>query len=153
MTHSPPPGRGQRLAEAIVWHLPPLLIRDTERVVLNLATGTVGVTSLLVLRESGTIADTLSVPLLILWSVTLIIGAVLVIVGMSRGFRVVERAGLMLTAIGCATYALALFGSGSPRAQIVGVLFIAIAAAKVIRLLVSWVIGSSVASPVEGDPQ
>jgi hypothetical protein len=152
MTHAPPPNRWHRAAEFIVWHLPPLLVRDTERVVLNLATGTVGITSLLALREPGTIADALSIPLLILWSVTLIIGAILVIVGMSRGFRVVERAGLMLTALGCTTYALALFGSESTRAKIVGVLFLAIAAAKVVRLLVSWVIGSTVTQP-EGDTQ
>lgn len=152
MSNIPTAGRGQRAAEWIVWHLPTLLVRDTERVVLNLATGTVGVTSLLALREPGTIADTLSIPLLVLWSVTLIIGAVLVLVGMSRGFRVVERAGLMLTALGCATYALALFGSDSTRAKIVGLLFIAIVLAKVIRLLVSWVVGATVAEP-EGDAQ
>jgi hypothetical protein len=114
-----------------------MLVRDTERVMLNVATGTVGLLSLLAIEEPGTIADVLPLPLLILWSVTLIIGAVLVLLGMWRGYRTVERAGLMLTAIGCITYASALFSVGGARAQIIGWLFVAIAATKVVRLLVS----------------
>ena len=146
MTHSPPPSRGQKAASAIVRHLPGPLVRDTERVVLNMATGTVGFTSLLALREPGTIAEVLPIPLLVLWSVTLIIGAVLVLLGMSRGYRTVERAGLMLTAIGCVTYASALFSVGGARAQIIGGLFLAIAAAKVVRLLVSSATNAAVTS-------
>lgn len=137
MTQPPSPSRGQRLALAIVPRLPVLLVRDTERVVLNLATGTVGFTSLLALREPGTIATVLPFPLLVLWSVTLMIGAAMVLLGMSRGYRILERAGLMLSAIGCVTYAAALFSVGGARAQIIGVLFLAIAAANLLRLLAS----------------
>lgn len=104
---------------------------------LNLATGTVGLTSLLALREPGTIAEVLPVPLLVLWSVTLIIGAILVLLGMTQGWRTVERAGLMLTALGCFTYGSALLSVGGARAQIIGVLFYGIAATKVVRLIVS----------------
>jgi hypothetical protein len=52
---------------------------------------------------------------------------------------VVERAGLMLTALGCFVYSMALFGGDGIRAKIIGILFLAIALAKLIRLLVSTV--------------
>jgi hypothetical protein len=140
MTEHPPDlTRSQKAAFWIVDRMPKVLIQDTERVVLNVATGSIGVTSLLALREPGTIAEVLSIPLLVLWSVTLILGSIFVLIGMTKSFRVVERAGLMLTSIGCATYASALFSVGGVRAQIIGIVFIGIALAKVIRLIVSSV--------------
>ena len=134
MTHL---SRFQRFALAVVRKLPGPLIREPERVMLNIATGIVGVASLLVLAQPGTIARVLSVPLLVMWSVTLILGCLLTVVGMFRSFRATERAGLMLTAIGCAIYASALFSVGGARAQIIGYMFLAIAATKILRLLIS----------------
>lgn len=136
--------RGQRFSQAIVSHLPVPLIRDTERVMLNVATGVVGILSLLALGEPGTISDALAVPLLLMWSATLIVGAVLTLVGIFRSRRPLERSGMMLTAIGCLIYAATL-SNGGPRAQIVGALFLAIALTKVIRLLTSTV-GAAIVS-------
>lgn len=141
-----PLSRSQRWAMAVVLRLPGPLIRDTERVMLNAATGVVGVTSLLALREPGTIARVLVVPLLVMWSATLIAGSLCVLVGMFKGYRTVERAGLMLSGIGCLTYASTLFSVGGPRAQIVGVLFLLIAATKGIRLLTSTAGGAIAAA-------
>ena len=129
--------RAQRFSLAVVRRLPAPLIRETERVMLNVATGVVGLTSLVALNEPGTIARVLPVPLLLMWSVTLIAGSVFVLFGMFRGYRAIERAGLMLTGIGCLVYAVCLFSVGGARAQIVSYLFVAIAATKLIRLLAS----------------
>lgn len=143
---TPAPTRAQRFAQTVVAHLPAPLIRDTERVMLNAATGIVGVTSLLALQEPGTIAVILPAPLLVMWSATLIAGSVFVLYGMFRARRPIERAGLMLTGIGCLIYAAALFSVGGPRAQIIGGLFLLIAATKGIRLLTSTAGGAIAAA-------
>lgn len=149
--HPPQLNRSQRVAVAIVRRLPSPLIRDTERVMLNVGTGLVGVISLLALAEPGTISDVLAMPLLILWSVTLIAGGILTLAGIFQSWRAVERGGMMLTGIGCLIYAAALFSVGSARAQIIGVLFLCIAATKAIRLLTSTA-GAVAASVPQGRP-
>ncbi|WP_030526597.1 hypothetical protein [Phycicoccus jejuensis] len=143
--HGPPLTRAQRFALAVTTRLPGPLVLNPERIMLNVAMIVVGITSLLALGEPGTIARVLSVPLLIMWSVTLLAGGTLVLFGMLRAHRTVERGGLMLVGLGCLTYAATLFGSPGARAQIVGGLFLAIALVQLVRLLASTA-GGAIAS-------
>lgn len=133
----PPATRTERFSMWLVHRLPNTLVREPERVMLNVATGVVGILSLLVLAQPGTIATVLPVPLLIMWSITLIVGALMTVSGMFRSSRITERSGLMLTAIGCIIYAFSLFSVGNARGHIIGYLFLAIALTKVLRLLIS----------------
>lgn len=149
MTENPTLSRSQRFAVAVVGRLPSAIIRDTERVMLNAATGVVGFTSLIALGEPGTIAKVLPLPLLVAWSVMLMAGALLTLVGIFRSLRLTERAGMTLTGLGCLVYASALFTEGSARGQIIGGLFLAIAATKALRLLVSTAGGAIAARGVQ----
>lgn len=140
----------QRIAVAVVSRLPVILVRETERIMLNLAIAAVGITSLMALREPGTIAELLPRWLLVEWSVTLIAGGCLTLLGMVRSLRLVERAGLALKGLGCLTYAGALFSIGSGRAQVIGFLFLAISAAAAIRLLSSTAGNAAMTTPPGG---
>lgn len=146
------PTMTQRVAVAIVSRLPVILVRETERIMLNVAIAAVGITSLMALREPGTIAEVLPRWLLIEWSATLIAGGGLTLLGMVRSQRLVERAGIALKGLGCLTYAGALFSIGSGRAQVIGVLFLAISAAAAIRLLSSTAANAAVTTRT-GDEQ
>lgn len=138
--HSPTgASRSQRIAVQMTKHLPPIIVRDTERVVLAAGVTVTGVGSLLAVQDPGTLGKVLPIGLLIEWSVTLMLGGVLTIFGMVTARRLYERAGLMLTAIGSLTYAFALAFIGSPRTAIVSALFFAICLGCLIRLAASTV--------------
>lgn len=139
------PSRWTNIAWAIVRRLPAPLVRETERVMLNASLGLVGLVSIFLIDEPGALPAVLNPPLLFVWSASLIAGAGLVLVGMWRGWRTIERAGLMLTGIGSFAYGLALLALDdtsifdSDRAHILAIPFFGMAIAKALRLLVSSV--------------
>lgn len=146
----PPAGatRWQRIAIWLTGHLPPTLVRETERVVLAAGITCTGIGSLLATSTPGTIATVLPVWLLVEWSLTLIVGGVFTLIGMFTGRRTVERAGITLTGLGAVTYAGALAYVGGPRAWIVALLFLAVSLAALIRLASSTAANATVNPPI-----
>ena len=127
----------QRMAIRVTRLLPPVWIRETERIGLSLGFIVVGVSSLMTLDEPSAFTRVYDAFIVIMWSATLIIGGVLTIWGMHFGLRLTERAGITLAGIGCATYGITLMSLGGGRSMLVGALFIILALIKVVRLLVS----------------
>ncbi len=135
------PTRPQRLSVWVVSHLPRVLVADTERVGLSLAFIAVGSQSLI--NASRTVAVN-GVPLtsILMWSISLIIGGIFTIWGMSTGQRTVERFGLVLSAWGCATYGVTVLNVTDNRSGwIVGCMFILLCVIKLLRLVISTASG------------
>ena len=127
----------QRMAIRVTRLLPPVWIRETERIGLSLGFVVVGVSSLMTLDAPSPFTYAYAKYIVIMWSATLIVGGVLTIWGMHFGLRLTERAGITLAGIGCATYGITLIALGGGRSMLVGALFIVLALIKVVRLLVS----------------
>ena len=131
----------ERISIWLSTKLPKSLITDTERVGLSLAFIATGVVSLLALdddnKRSSSIVRLLPEWVLIEWSITLALGGFLTIWGIQKSNRKTERVGMMLAAIGSATYGLSALILGTGRAKIIGVLFIILCLIKLIRLIVS----------------
>jgi hypothetical protein len=127
----------QRIAIAVTKRLPPIFIADTERIGLSLGFVVIGAVSLSTLDNPSVFTNTYAKYIVVLWSITLIVGGVLTIWGMYFGKRLTERAGITLAGIGCATYGITLIIGGGGRSILVGALFVVLAIVKAIRLLVS----------------
>lgn len=131
-----------RLSTAIVRRLPPVVIRDTERLGLSLSfifLAVASATAAFTQRNVGRVESIVPPWVYLEWSATLFAGGVLTIWGMLISHRLLERTGVLLSGIGCATYGLALISTahGDPRTWVVGVLFLILTVVKTIRLLAS----------------
>lgn len=128
----------QKIALVVTNVMPRVLIQETERVGLSLGFIVVGVLSLMTLEDRNSLFVALYNDFVIFcWSVMLISGGMLTLVGMTRGLRITERAGIALAGLGCLTYGLTLAIYGDGRAKVTGALFLILFLIKVIRLLAS----------------
>jgi len=125
---------GQRISLWLINRLPPILVRETERVILSITVTLVGLTSLMATSESGSVSRVLPRWALIEWSITLLLGGAFTLVGMFRGKRMIERVGIALTAVGSITYAATLMAIGPVRGKVIALVFFAIAFACLIRM-------------------
>ncbi len=142
MTHRPEDMTwSQRAAAGLVNKLPPILVRETERIGLSFGFICVGLISILNINQRQAIVNgDLSKAAVLNWSIMLIMGGSLTIWGMVASSRLIERAGITLSMIGCLIYAVVVLIIGTTISSlVVGVLFLALFAIKLIRLLVSTV--------------
>ena len=126
----------QHLSVKVVRKLPPVFIRETERIGLSAGFIVIGVTSLMALHDQGPL-DGVPLWAFIEWSLTLILGGLFTLWGMFTSQRLVERLGLGLSAVGTFTYGCAAITTGYPRATIIGFFFLFLTVVKVTRLMVS----------------
>jgi hypothetical protein len=142
----------QKLAFWVLEHSPPLLVAETERVGLSVGFIGVGIISILNINERPAFgSETVNHALIINWACTLILGGICTIWGMNKSNRTVERAGLLLSMIGCITYAIvAIFAGTTLTALVVATLFLALGGIKFIRLMISSATRSN-AARVNGD--
>lgn len=140
-----------RLSLWLARRLPPQLMADTERIGLSLAFIAVGILSIIssaAEKPTGLVEATVPPIAYYEWTITLIAGGVLTIIGLWIGHRWTERFGVMLAGTGCLTYGLALLGwASNPRQYISGVLFLLLALVKLIRLVVSTAAAASSEEP------
>ena len=124
--------------------LPPVLVRETERVGLSTAFIGVGLLFLLSLPPHADYPSHFPSWLAVELAATFILGGVLTIYGMATARRAQERAGMLLAAFGCLSYSLAIFAvAHHPRQFVLGVLFLILFLVKVIRLMVSTAASTS----------
>jgi CHASE2 domain-containing sensor protein len=133
------PSRG--FAAWLMRHLPRTIAVHSERVIINGAVALIGL-AVLVGNHDGALNRLWPFPLYE-WAVTMLVGGVAVLIGMFRDKRSIERLGLILVAVGSLFYAgLLLYAFGS-SAIFTAIIFVAIAAAKTIRLVVGSAIRSN----------
>jgi len=130
-------------AMRVLVHIPRPLAENPERVLVNVACVLIGIAGLASIRPGSLLALW---PLWVsyAWSAVMLTGGLCGLVGYWRGKLPLQRLGMMLIAMACFTYAIALLtvfvGTGFFPAMI----FIALGVAKVIRLLVTSVYRSTV---------
>lgn len=151
-----PPGRPgpvEWLSQRLLDVLPEPLAAHPERVLINVAAALIGVSGMV--RHEG-----LSVIwpswLIYEWSATMIIGGVAALVGIFRratGTRSVERLGVMLILFAALFFGVNVLIFGGTRLLFTGLIFLGIAAAKTIRLLVSGAVRAVILQQAREDDE
>jgi hypothetical protein len=130
--------RRHRIAVRLLTFLPSIVLHAPERVALKVACVIIGVISLWRPPPAGSIAAISPRHIVVEWSIGFIVGGVLTLVGMYLRRGVIERAGLAFFAFGSVWFAAAAIVWG--RGFAVAVIFSMIAAASLIRLVLSSVV-------------
>ena len=118
-----------------VRRLPAAFVSAPERVVLNAAFVLVGFSGIIPPR--GNVLDAMPQFLLVSWALSMMVGGSSVLYGMFRGSRSAERLGYILIAYGALVYGLFTLGVRGLVGIPIGILFIGICIAKIIRLIIS----------------
>lgn len=133
MTHNLP--WSQRVSAAIIHRLPRIFLADPERVGLSIAFICVGIVSLANMERDSVVFTSAAI---LNWSATLILGGIFTILGMGLGKRLLERAGITLSMLGCLLYSGVAFSYGQTFATaVIAVMFLCLGMIKMIRLLIS----------------
>lgn len=91
--------------------------------------GLVGIPLVLNGAEPNTISTVLPDPLVRLWAINLVVGSLLVLVGLGRGWQGVEKSGLSLLASACVAYAIVILYVAGTTAAFAAAILVAFGAA------------------------
>ena len=131
--------RVQRAALWVVDRLPQSVVSDTERVGLSLGFIGTGILSLMTLSDENSVFTKTYPDLSIIgWSIMLLMGGILTIWGMEKSHRAMEMMGVGMAGLGCLIYSVTLLWLGDGRSKVVGILFLALAAIKGLRILIAF---------------
>lgn len=123
------------IAEWLLRHLPAAVAATPERVLINLSCALIGL-SVLIGTRSPALNRLYPFPLYE-WALTMLVGGLAVLAGMASRRRTLERLGMILISVGCVFYAVLLLVVFGWAGAVTAFIFLAIAAAKAIRLLTS----------------
>lgn len=128
-------------ASWLLRHLPETIAVNPERVLINVGVILIGLSVLL--GERSPVLNRLWPFPLYEWGAIMVGGGVTVLVGIARRKRTLERLGMILVAAGCLLYAVLLMVVIGWPGVFTAIIFLAIAAAKIIRLVVTSAVRSS----------
>lgn len=120
----------------LVRMLPPALVAEPERVVLNFAFILIGIGAYFS-NDAGSVVSHWPIWVLVYWGLSMVIGGTSVLYGLFRGDTTVERLGYLLVGPACLIYAVTVaFVRGLPGTP-VAIVFLALAVTKAIRMVIS----------------
>lgn len=120
----------------VLAHMPLPLAQSPERVVLNFAVATIGVSALFV-RRPGSLLDLWPEWVSPVWALTMVAGGVAVLAGMFLRNTTLERLGYLLVGTSTLLYGVSTIVVFGLQAMSTGLIFLGIAASKAVRMLVS----------------
>lgn len=142
---------GHSVAMWLTKRLPVFLILEPERVFIGFAAFVIGLTAFWFPARSASLQDSYNAWYVLLWGITLIVGGLAKMTGLYMSAHVregkskeyeltarsLERMGASLIALGASIFASVMINAYGFNAAITVILFIALAAANTVRVIIS----------------